>query len=339
MAAALIGAPAVGCGTFLIDGAPCVDNGGCPTPLVCRAEQCAQPIVREGLGWLAYISDVTGAAEVWIAVDDGSHRVRVTEGLSSASGEAAGPTFSWDGRFIAVQSNIEPGGAVGDRHIWRVRPDGSDARPLVPTGGQAMSRLSWEGDSQHLHYTFEANCSSDLRRIDAIAGSAPEVVYAVLEIASDPSVNPADASTVLFNAQTCSQVGHLALLDRDDGSVTSVPSGEAVRATAWAPDGSRFAFSDSGGIFEHDLVTRTLAYDAPGELLSAPVYDDAGRLLAIRGAGLDAEVIRVEVGVAAVVGTFDLATSGGLSWGRVADDPDRDNDGVANGIDPTPDGG
>lgn len=326
--------PSAADGTACSDGDPCTANDGCIGGLCTPGQQSCN---GGGEGWLVYASDASGPVELWLTRDDGSRQVRITNGLArGATGSTAlrWPTLSWDGEHVAVA-------AGGDLQV--LRSDGANPRVVVP--GYSSFTYSWEGDSRHLLYSPHVTCSENILRMDALTGTEVEVLYDVGGIAADPLVNPANRNQIVFTQQQCGSMGTASLLTLPN-TVTplpGVPWSAGRWSGQWTPNGNRFVYSFGDDIYSNDLVSNTLLYSAassPGVFGRAAPADD-GRIFVVR---------YDDAGANGVLGGIDPASSTfsalptparvllGGTWARLANDPDRDGDGIGNGIDPTPDG-
>ena len=120
------GAPARWIGSTRLDGAPKYSPDG-------------QRIV--------FISDRTGAAEVWVADSQGRHAVPVT---SFGRASAGSPRWSPDGHWIAFDSTIQ-----GLPNIFVVSGDGGPVTQV--TEADASVRPSWSHDGEWIYYGSNRN--------------------------------------------------------------------------------------------------------------------------------------------------------------------------------------
>ncbi|MBK7585959.1 MAG: hypothetical protein IPI67_37960 [Myxococcales bacterium] len=299
-------------------------------------------------GWLAYVSDESGTYQLWLAKDDDSHKVRVTNDFSNNNTDTNAllfPRFSWNGQHLAVVSKrTGPGAwASGAWRLWMLDPDGGAVTDVASLGAGPFA-YSWEGDSTHILYSPHSTCSENIVRLDAVNAGSPTTLYDVSGIASDPGVRPTNNSQILFNEQACASGGWDRLLTLPGKTVTalpSVPQGKA-RGAQWASDGSRFAYANGKDLYVHDLSTPTLVYSdpTPGATFYQPAFGRNDTMLYaqryLAGAKDQIVAINIATGTATPLGVGGYPL--GVSWAKLATYPDFDGDGIGNGIDPTPNG-
>jgi Tol biopolymer transport system component len=146
-------------------GGSAVDNVQRGQQLTRQTGQVLTPTAAPDGDQIAYLSDAGGHANIWVISSRGQPRqVTFEDDPTVALGV---PIWSPDGRWIAYVSSRGNSGFVFG--IWIVRPDGSDARQLVPRGLGA----AWSPDSKDVYFVETAH--SPLKKI-AIAGGDPVIV-------------------------------------------------------------------------------------------------------------------------------------------------------------------
>jgi TolB protein len=101
---------------------------------------------------VAFVSDRSGASNVWIMNADGSNQRQL--GHTALTDDR--PAWSPDGSWIAFARGQ---GDDGTSSIWVMRPDGSDLRRLVPGEG---SEPAWSPDGRWIAFVSGRGAGLDL---------------------------------------------------------------------------------------------------------------------------------------------------------------------------------
>jgi hypothetical protein len=210
---------------------------------------------------------------------------------------------------------------------------------------------SWAPDSRHVYFSRHQTCSEDILRIDGITPGVTDTIFNQSRIATDATTNPTDENDILFYDQSCGSQGQLMRLDAGTGQKTSIPGvlQGLPRRHQWAPDGSMFAYSSPPGyVYTHDFTSPSAVLSKPpGVTLSAtPCFGNDNERLYVKLCfdNGDCDIVSIDraTGNIAPIGLDIGGPTDGygntVSWVELDIDIDRDGDGLANGIDPTPDG-
>lgn len=306
----------------------------------CRVGPCGP-----GEGWIAYVARASGEDEVWLVRDDGSRSARVTnESLSGdlGGGRLLNPKFSWDGSQIAVHAGVGPDGVSQVSSIWVVQSAGSELHHLFEIG--PMFTVSWSGDSKYLYGPEPgAQCSTSLVRAEAAGVDGFETLYsAEAGGVSSPLVRPTDPNEVLFSDLPCATGEGALLLDVQRGTTEALPMLDDILVSAWSADGSRIAGTRDGDLVVAEFDARRIVQEfsaAEGGYAFPQFAGSNDRIVARKTASTIPRIalIDLEAQTEYVVETPHDISITAASWAVIASDPDRDSDGLCNGIDPAPD--
>jgi len=280
--------------------------------------------------------------ELWLARDDGTNPVRVTEGLRAGFGRLTSPTFSPDGSQIAIQrwNNADSGEGVV------ISSDGSNLR-VIP---DSYDGHSWTSDNEHIVYACGSDCGKNLCRVNVNTGASTTIMTA--DVPHYPQINPTDDNDIVYSHRPCasSNAPRRVILPGSPTSLTGLQN--FWNDHAWTEDGTHLVVVDSVAtndklyMYELQTASSSLLYAEPQgrQLIWVVPGNDDEKVYALRknGSILDAIVV-IDVTTGTLLDTLSLFSSSdgsyvGLDWGRIGFDIDRDNDGLGNGIDPTPDG-
>jgi hypothetical protein len=245
--------------------------------------------------------------------------------------------------------------------VYRMGPDGANLTFLVMSelAGEkyALTGVSWMPDSRHIVYGQHVPCVDSLAKLDALNPGEPETIFDPAATSTEdplpavggPAINPVDPDDLLFTNAPCAAGSYTRRASLKTKQMVDVPASTASRLPQdpWAPDGTEFVVADAKRMYvvrASDLSKSETLYveqDAETTVFSATYGNDGRRIY----------FLRAKAGVVANVGVFDRVTSKSwtldvanihgdqtLDWTRLPLDPDRDGDGLGNGIDPTPDG-
>ena len=234
--------------------------------------------------WISYISDKSGAPEIWLwSTEDGSE-VQLTD----LGARINSMTWSPDERWV-----VFAGDRRGNYDVWKVSvPDGTVYRLTDDKRYEVFP--TWTPDSQRILYVRldKTWADHDVIEIDA-NGSAPRVVvsdgdffdYGAGSKFGYPRVSP-DGETVLFPSHRSGWINYWTAPLRG-GAPRRIAPGEAdQREARWSPDGRSILYTENHN-GHHDL--RVVAADG-GEprvvvspemgRVSTPAWSPDGREIA-----------------------------------------------------------
>lgn len=366
------GCTAGGCGSGLVCGADdvcrpaCSDASECALGAKCLSGACFNGLPGSEDGWLLHGSTRTGRLELYATRDDGSRSVRLTDGLTQNTdqdGMVRSPIASPDGKHIAFQWGRDPNTGAMDfiARVYRMDPDGANLTFLVMSeqAGEkyALTGVSWLPDSRHIVYGQHVPCVDSLAKLDAINPGTPETIFDPaasstenpLPAVGSPAINPVDPDDLLFSNAPCGSGSYTRRANLKTQQVVEVPATAISKLPQdpWAPDGTEFviAFENRVSVISAGDLSKSetlYAEQEEGVTLNFATYgNDGRRIYFVRVAGgavLDVAVYERATGKSWPLGITDLNASQPPDWTRLPIDPDRDGDGLGNGIDPTPDG-
>jgi len=165
---------------------------------------------------------------------------------------AAHPTFSPDGRWIAFDANVG-----GNTDIYLVRPNGTDLRRLTTDPSQEVGP-QWDADGTMLYYFQVTGGHAQVWRIHIASGRIFPTDFPAHERVV-PRWSPDGKRVVLVDEFEAKQIVFLGGLQQP--VVPYLRVDERYARPLWAPDGQSFAVSiDRDGVrnvYLHDLRTRT----------------------------------------------------------------------------------
>jgi Tol biopolymer transport system component len=200
---------------------------------------------------------------VVVANTDGSGNAAV----GNPSLRAWGPDWSPDGSLIAFG-----GGLGGDKGVYLMKPDGSDARRISqvmdvtensfisvgwsPDGTRIVSQADPTPESYHL-WLFAADGTEE----SEVAGTPPDSIL--------PDWSP-DGSRISFFVAEGSE-RHLSVIPADGGEVTRLAS-DVENGWSWSPDGTQILGTRPTGLVVLDATTGSVVW----ELAQPPEAIEAG---------------------------------------------------------------
>ena len=134
---------------------------------------------------VAFVSDRTGSAQVWIARRDGSDLRRLTD-LPNATVNVG--SWSPDGRLIALDAMI-----AGNTDVYVVRVDGGPARRLTDSSALEIDP-EWSRDGGWIFYASSASGRSEIWKMRADGNGR---VQLTVEGGFEPRASP-DGRSVYF---------------------------------------------------------------------------------------------------------------------------------------------
>jgi len=115
---------------------------------------------------IAFASDRTGSAEIWISASDGSNPVQLTSFGSSNTGT---PRWSPDGKQIAFDSRKE-----GHSDIYMVSAEGGEPRRMT-TEPFENNVPSWSRDGNWIYFSSDRSGAWQIWKVSAAGGNAVQV--------------------------------------------------------------------------------------------------------------------------------------------------------------------
>ena len=97
--------------------------------------------------------------------------------VTSGDYEDGTPEYSADGKWIAIVSNRE---APEERHIWLVRPDGSQSRRLARLGPGVEANPQWSPDGRSIYFTRSSSFEEPALWMAAVDGKSKARPWAPL---------------------------------------------------------------------------------------------------------------------------------------------------------------
>jgi Tol biopolymer transport system component len=126
----------------------------------------SQPQFSPDNSKISFISDRSGAPEVWVSNADGSDPVRLTDMSTPVTGS---PVWSPDGRQIVFDSRLR-----GHSDIYVVGLDGTKPRRLTDDGFDD-DEPSWSADGKWVYYRSNATGTIQVWKLSLAGGQAIQV--------------------------------------------------------------------------------------------------------------------------------------------------------------------
>jgi len=233
--------------------------------MVCGLEtgRCV-PLDNIGFGGkVVYVSDRSGAREVWVMNDDGTGRRRITDGAERPENNwgAHHPRWSPDGASIAFYYGCNSGveaDPTSSRFV-RVHPDGSGFEELSDHALTNGTQLSWSADGNALLLSMYRPCDDYIERMEISTGEKTILVEDSQDgypCAKSPDANPVDPDLVALVAYACgADFGGIRVRDlRLDRETSPAGPGSPALSPRWSADGTLLAWSadHSGSIWFAD---------------------------------------------------------------------------------------
>jgi serine/threonine protein kinase len=187
-------------------------------------------------GRIAFISNESGASDVWLMDPDGKNRKQITTG----GGLNTTPVPTADGRFIVFASLQN-----GVRNIWRMNSNGSN--PIRLTNGLADGLPAISPDSKWVVYTSLAQTKATLWKISIEGGAAQQLSD---HVAISPTISP-DGRSIAFlfpeSQDPFAPPNRIGIMSFPDGALAktfTIPaSGTVYPVVQWPADGRSILFS------------------------------------------------------------------------------------------------
>lgn len=187
-------------------------------------------------GWIVYVSDRSGALDIWRMKPDGSDQIQLT---NDAAGDAD-PRFSPDGQQILYTSL-----RGGFPEVWTMQADGSKARRLTE-GSQA----AWAPDGKTIVFIRDDRVM--VRQLDT--GTERQITPPDWNRCGVPAWNP-DGTRIAIASRHLGTIG-VFLLTPEGTDESQLATDDPCCTPAWAPNGRRITFQTvKGHVHELDLAS------------------------------------------------------------------------------------
>ncbi|GAB5518353.1 MAG: hypothetical protein RhofKO_06040 [Rhodothermales bacterium] len=143
-----------------------LDDDGTATPLLSSTAVDSQPALSPDGTRLAFVSNRTGHAELWVAETNAPDRLQQ---LTTAEGRVGAPAWSPDGQHIAFEVEHD-----GTSEVYLVHVDGGPLRPLTTTGAYNHSPR-WSPDGRHLTFSSDASGTWGAWSVEVNSGVVTQV--------------------------------------------------------------------------------------------------------------------------------------------------------------------
>ena len=222
-------------------------------------------------GQIAFCSDRTGAFEIWVMDANGKHERQVTD-LGSY---AVFPDFSPDGSKLVFAA--EPVGG-GNTDLWQVPTGGGEPSQLTHTPDTLEENPVWSPDGSTVLFARIAGdfSSGQLWSKDIATGQETQLTFDPTFKDQTPDWSP-DGTRIAYAADD-----DIWLMGADGTGQTNLTQSAAVEfGAAFSPEGTRIAFTGSGGpVAAGERYVQTIRTDGSERRIVAPT---PGLLQAVPG--------------------------------------------------------
>lgn len=183
------------------------------------------------LSRIAFISDRSGAKEVWVMRWDGSE----AQQLTSYRSIAMAPAWSPDGQWLAFTSFLR-----GQPQLFILRPTEGYLKPLSTLPG-VNSSPSFSPDRRRVAFAAGGDGNTDIYVVD-VEGATPVRLTSSRAIETQPAWSP-NGRQIAFTS-TASGRPQIHVMDAEGTNVRQLTSTDTFAdEAAWAPDGVRLAYT------------------------------------------------------------------------------------------------
>ena len=184
-----------------------------------------------------FVSDRTGAKEIWSMDYDGSNQKQMTF-YKTASFD---PAVSADGGMFAFRTLVKSG--------WQIMVHSADSLRKLPFYNMVTSTIetpSFTPDGKHMLFSATVDGWLQIVQTDLNGGNLTRLSR-VRALEVSPEVSPTTGRDVLFISGR-SGIEQLWRMSIDGGDIEMITSGEGYVANpAWSPNGRFIAFAWTGG--------------------------------------------------------------------------------------------
>jgi TolB protein len=183
------------------------------------------------LSRIAFVSDRSGAKELWVMRWDGSEAQQLTSHRSIA----LGPAWSPDGAHLAFSSFV-----AGRPELYLLKPTEGTMKPLFDGAG-VNSSPSFSPDGRRVAFASGADGNTDIFVVPLEGGTA-ERLTSSRSIETQPAWSP-NGRQIAFTS-TAAGAPQIYVMDAEGTNVRRVTFEERFADEAtWAPDGVRLAYT------------------------------------------------------------------------------------------------
>jgi Tol biopolymer transport system component len=187
-------------------------------------------------GHIVFISNESGASDVWLMDPDGANRKQLT----SKAGHNLTPVVTSDGRYIVFSS-----ARAGSRNIWRMNLDGSNPKRL--TSGQNDSLPAVSPDGRWVVYSSLGSTQVTGWKVGIDGGDPVQLTNKVFFL---PTISP-DGKFVAYlypeSADPFAPPNRIGIISIDGGepvrSFVFQGSGTTVPVAVWSGDGRSILYT------------------------------------------------------------------------------------------------
>jgi dipeptidyl aminopeptidase/acylaminoacyl peptidase len=219
---------------------------------------------------VAFLSNLSGVPQVWIAPSEGGWPSMVT----ALDDPVGGVEWSPDGEWLAI--SVAPGGGM-NQQVYLVRPDGTDLKRLTDGGRETNWLGGWSsGGSSLMFASNRANPEAmDAYLYDmengraSLAARNPGVGY-LLDVSRD------DRFAVLYRQRTRGDNDLFLIAMTDGGETLLTPHDPPAQfgSAVFSPDGRAIYLSSNGGR-DRTAFARVKLVGGPGPIEVLASRDDA----------------------------------------------------------------
>lgn len=182
------------------------------------------------LSRIAFISDRSGAKEVWVMRWDGSE----AQQLTSYRSIAMSPAWSPDGQWLAFTSFLR-----GQPQLFVLRPTEGYLKPLSTLPG-VNSSPTFSPDGRQVAFAAGAEGTTDIYVVD-VEGGTPVRLTSSRAIETQPAWSP-NGRQIAFTS-TASGRPQIHIMDAEGTNVRQLTFDTFADEAAWAADGVRLAYT------------------------------------------------------------------------------------------------